>query len=53
VIEKGAFADIVVWDEAEFRSAATYDRPHQFTEGIKTVLVNGKSEGGGRYLERA
>jgi len=53
VIEKGAFADLVVWDEAKFRATATYDKPHQFSEGIKTVLVNGKAERGGRFLERA
>jgi len=52
VIEKGAFADIAVWDEAKFRSAATYDKPHQFAEGVKLVLVNGQREGGGRFLER-
>jgi len=42
-----------VWDEAKFRATATYDKPHQFSEGIKAVLVNGKAEGGGRFLERA
>jgi len=53
VIEKGAFADIVVWDEAKFRATATYDRPHEFAEGVKLVLVNGKAKEGGRFLERA
>jgi len=53
VIEKGAFADIVVWDEAKFRATATYDKPHQFTEGVKAVLVNGKAKEGGRFLVRA
>jgi len=53
VIEKGAFADIVVWDEAKFRATATYDKPHQFSDGVKLVLVNGRREGGGRFLERA
>jgi len=52
VLEKGAFADIVVWDEANFRSTATYAKPHQFAEGIKTVLVNGKTREGGMFLER-
>jgi len=52
VIEKGAFADIVVWDEAKFRASATYERPHQFAEGVMTVLVNGKQKEGGRFLER-
>lgn len=52
VIEKGAFADIAVWDEAKFRSPATYARPHQFAEGVKVVLVNGQTKDGGRFLER-
>jgi len=52
VIAKGAFADVVVWDEAKFRATATYDKPHQFTEGIKVVLVNGREKEGGRFLER-
>jgi len=53
VIEKGAFADIVVWDETQFCAKATYDNPHQFTEGVKMVLVNGKTSGGGLFLERS
>jgi len=53
VIEKGAFADIIMWDEAKFRAKATYANPHQFSEGVKLVLVNGKTSGGGRFLERS
>ena len=60
-IEKGAFADLVVWDEAEFRAKATFTEPHQFTGGVRCVMVNGSipyREGaftgnrGGRFLER-
>ena len=61
VIEKGAFADIAVWKEDEFRSSATYDAPHQFASGVKCVMVNGTvpyldgrftGNRGGRFLER-
>ncbi len=57
----GAFADVVVWKEDEFRANATYDDPHQFTSGVKCVMVNGvvpyadgKFTGNraGRFLER-
>ena len=61
VLEKGAFADLVVWDEAEFVAKATYLAPHQFTGGVKLVMVNGvvpyadgsfTGRRGGRFLER-
>ena len=56
VLAAGKFADIVVWDEAEFKAKATYAKPHQFTEGIKHIFVNGvKSDSehrAGRFLER-
>ena len=40
-IEKGSFADIVVWREEDFRAKATYLAPHQFSSGVKCVMVNG------------
>jgi len=56
VLEKGAFADIVIWDEANFKSASTYENPHQFATGIEAVFVNGVRADGehrsGRFLER-
>ena len=55
VVEKGAFADIVVWKEDEFRSTATYTTPHSFASGVRHVFVNGVlSTAGraGRFLER-
>ena len=61
VIERGAFADIAVWREDDFRGAATYTEPHRFASGVKCVMVNGvvpyadgKFTGarGGRFLER-
>ena len=61
IIEKGAFADIVVWREDEFRGRSTYAEPHRFSCGMKAVMVNGaipylngKFTGcrAGRFLER-
>ena len=60
-IEKGAFADLVVWNEAEFKAKATFTDPHRFTAGVKCVMVNGTvpyrdgvftGDRGGRFLER-
>ncbi len=59
VIRAGALADVVVLDPAAFRDLATYEKPHQFCEGISAVWVNGEAtlrDGretgarGGRYL---
>ena len=41
VIKRGALADIVVWSEKEFIGSATYETPHNFSEGVECVLVNG------------
>ena len=60
-IVAGAFADIVVWNESEFKAKATFFEPHQFTDGIRCVMVNGHipyqdgkltGDRGGRFLER-
>ena len=40
-LAKGNRADVVVLDPATVRDRATYADPHQFAEGIETVLVNG------------
>ena len=62
VIAKGAFADLVVWKEDEFRIRSTYVEPHQFTSGVVCAMVNGTipyrdgkftGERGGRFLERS
>ena len=40
-IEKGAFADIAIWNEASFRNTATYAKSHSFCTGMEKVFVNG------------
>ncbi len=43
ILKAGMAADIVVFDPDKIIDKATYTDPHQFPEGIKHVLVNGKS----------
>ena len=60
-IAKGAYADIVVWKEDEFKTHSTYTDPHRFCGGVKAVMTNGvvsyrdgqfTGNRGGRFLER-
>ena len=41
VLATGKRADVVVFDPAEVRDMATYEKPHQFAKGIDLVVVNG------------
>lgn len=42
IIQKGAYADIVVFDFNKIKDTSTYREPYQYPEGIEYVLVNGK-----------
>ena len=41
-LKPGYFADVVVFDPEKFRDVATFDKPHQYTPGVKYLFVNGK-----------
>jgi len=41
-LKQGFKADLVVFDVAKLRDRATYDAPHQLSEGMVHVLVNGR-----------
>ena len=43
VLRAGAAADVVVFDLAKVRDAATYTAPHQLAEGMVWVFVNGQA----------
>ena len=40
-LRPGAWADVLIFDPAKVRDAATYLEPHQLSEGMDYVLVNG------------
>jgi N-acyl-D-amino-acid deacylase len=41
VLKAGMWADVVVFDPAQVRDLATFDKPNQLSVGIQWVLVNG------------
>jgi len=42
LVREGMAADMVIFDPAAFRDAATYENPHQYNPGLAWVLVNGE-----------
>ena len=42
LIRKGLAADIVIFDEKTLADNATFDKPHQFAEGFRSVIINGR-----------
>jgi N-acyl-D-aspartate/D-glutamate deacylase len=41
LLREGWRADVTLFDPADFKERATYERPHQYPIGISWVLVNG------------
>ncbi|MFQ5963041.1 MAG: amidohydrolase family protein [Candidatus Scalinduaceae bacterium] len=41
-LKEGFFADVTIFDEKKITERATFTDPHNYSEGIKYVLVNGK-----------
>jgi N-acyl-D-amino-acid deacylase len=42
VLRPGLKADLVVFDSTTIKDRATFERPHQYAEGVSAVLVNGQ-----------
>ena len=42
LIKKGMFADICVFDYEKITDHATFENPHQYSEGVVYLLVNGE-----------
>ncbi|HKO15593.1 MAG TPA: D-aminoacylase [Gemmatimonadaceae bacterium] len=40
-LHEGMYADVVVFDPATIIDRATYEQPHQLSEGVRYVFVNG------------
>jgi N-acyl-D-aspartate/D-glutamate deacylase len=43
LLQAGHYADLVVFDAARLRDAATFQEPHQYAEGMAYVFVNGRA----------
>ena len=57
-LKKGYFADVVIFDPATIADKATFDKPHQYSVGVRDVFVNGvqvlkNGEHSGKFAGRA
>ena len=53
VLKPGMKADITVFDPARVRDMATFEKPHQYAEGISSVIVNGQIVFDGKAMTAA
>src|SRR5918996_1522106 len=51
-IERGSFADLVVFDPERVTDRATFERPHTFADGIDVIIVNGRVAWDGSNVRR-
>jgi N-acyl-D-amino-acid deacylase len=42
LLKESMFADVVVFDPATIADRATFEKPHQYSVGVRHVVVNGK-----------
>ena len=40
-LKQGYFADVVIFDPAKVEDHATFEKPHQYSTGVRDVFVNG------------
>ncbi len=41
MLKPGYYADVVIFDPAKVKDLATYEKPHQYSQGVIDVFVNG------------
>jgi len=41
LLKEGYFADVVIFDPAKIQDRATFEKPHQYSTGVRDVFVNG------------
>jgi N-acyl-D-aspartate/D-glutamate deacylase len=50
ILRPGMWADVTIFDPETVIDKATYQDPHQYSEGIEHVIVNGEvAVDGGKY----
>ncbi len=42
LLKEGFAADLVIFDENTIADKATFEQPHQYSEGFSAVIVNGE-----------